>query len=169
MSRRLLLTISLPALLAVALAFAAPAVAVPPTTEVVTIENFTFVDTALCGFPVTFTENGSFKVTTFYDNEGNPVRSILTNFNERYTSSATANGKTLVTNYPLVIITSFEDGTRLELGLRNAYTVPGGGVVLLDAGCVVIDLVTGEAVFEAGQHQFLEGDADAFCGFFADP
>ena len=168
MSRRLLLTISLPALLAVALAFAAPAVAVPPTTEVVTIENFTFVDTALCGFPVAFTENGTFKVTTFYDNEGNPVRSILTNFNERYTSSATANEKTLVTNYPLVIVTSFVDGTRLELGLRNAYTVPGGGVVLLDAGRVVIDLVTGEAVF-SGQHQFLEGDADAFCGFFADP
>jgi hypothetical protein len=169
MTRRLLHIFSLPALLAVALVVAAPALAVPPTTEVVTIENFTFVDTALCGFPVTFTENGTFKITTFYDDEGNPVRTILTNYNDRYTSSATANGKTLVTNYPLVVITPSEDGTRIELGLRNAYHVPGGGVVLLDAGRVVLDLETGETVFEAGQHQFLEGDAEAFCGYFADP
>jgi hypothetical protein len=169
MSRRLLLTFSLPALLSAACFFAAPALAVPPTTEEVTIEDFSFVDTELCGFPVTFTENGTFKVTTFYDDQGNPVESILSNSNVRYTSSATANGKTLVTNYPLVIITSFEDGTRLELGLRNAYSVPGEGVVLLDAGRIVIDLVTGEVQFEAGQHQFLEGDAEAFCSFFADP
>jgi hypothetical protein len=75
----------------------------------------------------------------------------------------------LVTNYPLVISTSFQDGARLELGLRNTYSVPGEGVVLLDAGRIVIDLVTGEVLFEAGQHEFLEGDAEAFCSFFADP
>lgn len=157
------------ALIVLPLAFAAPALAVPPTTEVVTIENFTFVDTELCGFPVTFTENGTFKITTFYDGEGNPVKSVLTNSNERYTSSATANGKTLLTNYPLVIITSFENGTRLELGLRNAYHVPGEGVVLLDAGRVILDLATGDVFFEAGQHQFLNGSGSAFCSFFAAP
>jgi hypothetical protein len=165
MRRRLLLVV----LLALPLALAAPALAVPPTTEVVTIEDFSFVDTSLCGFEVTSTENGRFKVTTFFDEEGNPVQSILTNSNLRYTSTAETNGKTLLTNYALVVITSFEDGTRLELGLRNAYQVPGEGVVLLDAGRVIIDLATGDVVFEAGQHQFLEGDSDAFCSFFADP
>lgn len=167
MTRRLLLSFSLPVLLA--LAVATPVLAFPPTTEVVTIENSVTVDTALCGFPVTFTENGSFKIKTFYDAAGTPVKTILTNYNERYTASATANGKTLVTNYPLVFITDFDAGQQLTLGLRTAYHVPGAGVVLLDAGRVVVDLETGETVFEAGQHQFLEGDADAFCAFFADP
>src|SRR5918996_4435616 len=45
------------------LVFAAPTLAVPPTTEVVTIEDFTSVDTELCGFPITFTESGTFMVT----------------------------------------------------------------------------------------------------------
>ena len=67
-----------------------------------------------------FDESGSFKVKTFYDAEGNPVRTILSNFNDRYTATATANGKTLSTNYPLAVITYGED-LRLELGLRNAY------------------------------------------------
>ena len=96
------------------------------------------------------------------------MRTILTNFKDRYTATATANGKTLSTNYPLAVITYGED-LRLELGLRNAYRVPGAGVVLLDAGRVVIDLATDDVLFEAGQHQFLEGDADAFCSYFADP
>lgn len=151
--------------------FAAPALAVPPTTEVTEVEvgDFTDVNTELCGFPITFDESGIFKVKTYYDAEGNPVRSILTNFNERYSATATANGKTLSTNYPLAIITSFEQDLRLELGLRNVYTVPGAGKVLLDAGHVIIDRATGDVLFEAGQHQFLEGDADAFCTYFADP
>jgi hypothetical protein len=55
------------------------------------------------------------------------------------------------------------------LGLHNAYHVPGEGVVLLDAGRVLIDLQTGEALSEAGPHQLFAGDADALCGFFADP
>ena len=156
------------------LAFAAPALAAPPTTEVTTVElgEFASVDTELCGFPIMFDESGTFKVTTFYDAEGNRVRTILSNFSDRYTATATANGKTLATNYPLVVITSIEndeDDLRIELGLRNAYTVPGSGVVLLDAGRVIIDQATDEVLFEAGPHQFLNGDADAFCDYFADP
>jgi hypothetical protein len=90
-------------------AFAAPALAVPPTTEVTEVElgDFASVNTELCGFPIAFDESGSFKVKTFYDAEGNPVRTILTNFNQRYNATATANGKTLTTNYPLTIPTSF--------------------------------------------------------------
>jgi hypothetical protein len=154
--------------------FAASALAAPPTTEVTEVElgDFLSINDELCGFPITFDESGSFKVKTFYDAEGNRVRTILTNFNDRYTATATANGKTLSTNYPLTVHTSFEEDEedlRLELGLRNAYRVPGAGVVLLDAGRVIIDLATDDVLFEAGQHQFLNGDADAFCNYFASP
>ena len=117
------------------LVFAAPALAVPPTTEVTVVElgDFAAENTELCGFTIFFDESGSFKVKTFYDAQGNPIRTILTNFKDRYTATATANGKTLSTNYPLAVIEYGED-LRVEMGLRNAYRVPGAGVVLLDAG-----------------------------------
>ena len=56
------------------LVFAAPALAVPPTTEVTVVElgDFASVNTELCGFPIVFDESGSFKVKTFYDAEGKP-------------------------------------------------------------------------------------------------
>jgi hypothetical protein len=173
-TRRLLLGSLLGSVL-LPLAFAIPALAVPPTTEVTEVElgDFAFVDEELCGFPIMFDESGTFKVKTFYDREGNRVRTTVSNFNDRYTATATANGKTLATNYPLVIITSIdendEEDLRIELGLRNAYRVPGAGVVLLDAGRVIIDQATDEVLVEAGQHQFLNGDADAFCDYFAGP
>ncbi len=155
------------------LAFAIPAPAAAPTTEVTVVElgDFAFVDTDLCGFPIFFDESGSFKVKTFYDKQGNIARTILSNFNQRYSATATGpNGKTLSTNYPSVIITLYannQQATRIELGLRNAYRVPGAGVVLLDAGRVVIDRTTGDVLSQSGQHQFLNGDGDAFCDYFA--
>jgi hypothetical protein len=118
---------------------------------------------------VTFLDNGTFKLTTFNDDAGNPVKSVATNYRVRYTVSATAQGRTLTTNAPAVVIESFEQGTELVLGLHNAYHVPGNGVVLLDAGRILIDQQTGEVIFEAGPHELFAGDADAFCRFFADP
>ena len=155
------------ALIVLPLAFTAAALAVPPTNEVTTIVNVSDVDTDICadfGFDVTFVENGTFKTRTFYDSEGNTVKTILSNFNVRYTSTATANGKTLSTNYPLVFITYTDADIRV--GLRNAYHVPGEGVVLLDAGRLILDPETGEVSFEAGQHEFLSGSVSAFCGYF---
>jgi hypothetical protein len=169
MTRRLLLTVSASSLLALALAFATPALAAAPTSEIIVVTDFQYVDEALCGFPVTFVDNGTFNLTTFYDDAGNPIKSVATNYQARYTVSATANGKTLTTNAPAVVVESFEQGIELVLGLHNAYHVPGEGVILLDAGRVLIDLQTGEALSEAGPHQLLAGDAHAFCGFFADP
>ncbi len=154
------------ALLVLPFAFAAPALAAPPTTEVFTIVNSSYTNTALCGFTVTFTDNGLFKITTYYDRDGNPVKSILTNYKSRFTETATANGKTLVANYPLVSITSFTSGA--NVGLYVNYTVPGQGAVLLDAGRFVFDS-SGALVFEAGQHERIDGDAEALCSYFAGP
>jgi hypothetical protein len=160
----LLLVLAL-SLIALPLAFAASALATPPTTEV-TFQDFTIVDTALCGFAITFHQNGNFKTTTYYDSAGNPVKSILTNYNLRFTETATANGKTLLSNYPAVYITSYPSGASVQTGLRSNYTVPGAGRVLLDAGRIVFD-PSGAVLFEAGQHQFLDGSATAFCAYFA--
>jgi hypothetical protein len=146
-------------------ALAGTALAAKPTTEVFVVDNDTSVNTSLCGFPITFTQNGSFKIITYYDSAGNPVKSILTNYKVRFTETATANGKTLLSNFPTVFITS-ADGTTVEQGLRSAYTVPGAGLILLNAGRVVFD-PSGDVVFVAGQHQVREGDVGAFCAYFA--
>ena len=154
------------ALIVLPLVFAAAALAAPPTNEVTTIVDQIDVDEDICadfGFDVTFVENGTFKTRTFYDRQGNEVKTILSNFNVRFTSTATANGKTLSTNYPLVFITRGDADIRV--GLRNAYHVPGAGVVLLDAGHLILD-ANGDVVFEAGQHDLLNGSVDAFCGYF---
>jgi hypothetical protein len=153
-------------LLVLPLAFAAPALAARPTTEVTTVVNRTTVNTDLCGFAITFVEGGTFKETTFYDGAGNPVKSILTNFKERYTETATANGKTLRTNYPTVFITSFPSGSTVQVGLRASYAVPGAGLVLLDAGRIIFD-PSGDVVFEAGTHDLQNGNVTAFCAYFA--
>ena len=155
------------ALIVLPLMFAAAALAVPPTTEETEIVNDETVDSDICaefGFDVTFIENGTFKTKTYYDREGNEVKTILTNSSVRFTSIASANGKTLLTNYPLVFITRGDGDIRV--GLRNAYHVPGAGVVLLDAGHLILDINTGDVVFEAGQHELLNGSVGDFCGYF---
>jgi hypothetical protein len=155
------------ALIILPLAFAASALAVPPTTEVTVVVDFTYTDTDICGlgFPIVFVENGSYKVKTYYDKAGNKVKSILTNAGP-YGESATANGKTLSANYPAPYITSFANGTETLLGLRSAYHVPGAGLVLLNAGRIVFDSATGDVLSQSGQHQVLNGDTAAFCAYF---
>ena len=167
--RAMRLATSVSAMLAVTIALVPTALAAAPTSEVVVVEDFEYVDEELCAFPVTFVDRGTFKLTTFYDRASNPVKAVATNYRMRYTVSAAANGRTLTTNAPAVVIESFEHGTELVLGLHKAYHVPGTGVVLLDAGRVLIDLQTGEALFDGGPHQLFAGDADAFCSFFGDP
>ena len=142
-----------------------PALAEQPSTNVTVVVDFTHTETALCGFPIVYTENGTFKEKTYYDGEGNPIKLILTNMS-RYTETATANGKTLTTTWPSGFIVSFVNNTAAQFGLRAAYHVPGEGVVLLESGRVVFDLTTGDVLFTAGQHQLLDGSADTFCSYF---
>jgi hypothetical protein len=40
------------------------------------VEDFQYVDEALCGFPVTFVDSGTFKLTTFHDAAGNPTKAV---------------------------------------------------------------------------------------------
>jgi len=142
-----------------------PALAEQPSTEVTVVVDYTHTETALCGFPIVYTENGTFKVKTYYDNAGNPVKLILTNMS-RYTETATANGKTLTTNWPASVTYSSVNNTGVQVGVRVAYHVPGAGMVLLETGRTVFDLTTGEVIFTAGEHQLIDGSAEAFCSYF---
>jgi hypothetical protein len=157
--------------LALALALATPALATAPTSVIVPADTTPYDSGELCGADhlVWFVDSGAFKMTIFYDAAGNPIKIVETNYRERYTVTASANGKTLTTNAPAVVILHPTEDTELVLGLHNAYHVPGAGVVLLDAGRILIDLRTFEARFEAGPHQYFHGDAAAFCNYFFGP
>jgi hypothetical protein len=157
-------------LTSLALAPAAPALATEPTTFVFTVDNFTWTDD-LCGFPITHSENGTGKVTVFADQQGNPVKSIATDMS-RFTITAAANGKTLVSNEPTVLILDFEANTLAQLGLIVAFHVPGQGVILLAAGRLLV-VPTGapptlaDVLAVDGPHQPIEGDVAAYCNYFS--
>jgi hypothetical protein len=157
-------------LAALALGPAAPARAVEPTTFVFAVDNVTWTDD-LCGFPITHLENGTGKVTVFVDQQGNPTKAISTDMG-RFTITASANGKTLLSNEPTVLILDFQANTLAQLGLIAAFHVPGEGVILLAAGRLVV-VPTGapptpaDVIAIDGPHQPIEGDVAAYCGYFA--
>ena len=147
-----------------------PARAVEPTRLVATVDHLTSID-ELCGFPITHVENGTFKIATFFDREGNPVKAIVTDIGQ-FTITASANGKTLVSNEPTVGIFDFAANTLSQLGLVAAFHVPGRGVILLAAGRLVVVPTGGppspaDVVAIAGPHQPIEGDVEAYCDYFA--
>jgi hypothetical protein len=155
---------------ALALTLAAPALAVEPSTFVFTVDNFTWTDD-LCGFPITHVENGAGKLTVFFDQQGNPTKAIGTDMG-RFTITASANGKTLLSNEPTVLILDFQANTLAQLGLIAAFHVPGEGVILLAAGRLVV-VPTGapptpaDVIAIDGPHQPIEGDVATYCSYFA--
>jgi hypothetical protein len=155
---------------ALALALATPALAAEPTTFVFTVDNFTWTDD-LCGFPITHVENGTGKVTVFSDQQGNPVKSIATDMGQ-FTITASANGKTLLSNEPTVLILDVKANTLAQLGLIAAFHVPGQGVILLAAGRLVVvptqaPPTPADVLAVDGPHQPIEGDVAAYCNYFS--
>ena len=147
-----------------ALAFIPAAAAMPPVTS--EIDGGVWVED-VCGFPITHTDTGTAKITVFFDQEGDPVRVIGTNtshFTETFTNEA--NGRTLVSNSPVVQIVDFARNTFTEVGLVVGLHVPGDGLILLGVGKLVFDLSSGTVVYERGPHWPIEGNFAAYCAYF---
>jgi hypothetical protein len=99
------------------LAFAATAVAAPPESETILIDE-TVTDTELCGFPIVIHSEGRIKITTHFDQAGNLVF-----------ESATPSIRVTVTNP--------ETGKTLrdaDVGLDKFTPTPDGGGVVLSTG-----------------------------------
>jgi hypothetical protein len=99
------------------LVFAATAVAAPPESETILIEE-TFTDTELCGFPIEIHAEGRIKLTTHFDQAGNIVF-----------ESATPSIRVTVTNPETG--KSFRDA---DVGLDKFTPTPDGGGVVLSTG-----------------------------------
>jgi hypothetical protein len=147
-------------LLTLALPLSANAQAPSPTTTIVPID-MTVVDRT-CSFPLVEHIEGTQVTTDFFDDEGRleqRLRHII--LSATLTNLVTG---TVVdgVHEALMVDRDFTTGAVTRHGLRLIVTVPGLGVVLLDAGTFVID-ADGTVVFEAGPHQLLEGDVAQFC------
>ena len=130
----------------------------------------TAVDRETCGFRLHFHYFGSVTVTDYFDNSGLLYKSIAKGRPGPFTVTVTGKGTTLTQQNSSFStqITYNPDGspkTITDNGPYNKFTVPGGGVVLLDTGHIVFDSDF-NIVFESGPRQATHGDLDAFCAAF---
>ena len=132
--------------------------------------------TAACGFPINLREDGSFKVTDFFDNSGALSKEIVTNFGGPFTVTAInpANGKSVTTQSEteVTIATFNPDGSLASFqdsGVLFIFNVQGLGNILQAVGHRVFDPQTGVPIFIAGPHDFHDQNTDAFCSYMADP
>lgn len=101
------------------------------------------------------------RVTTFFDNAGNPIRmQVYSNFNGIITNSET--GRSVRDPGHFTITVDLQAGTSTYAGLVFGITVPREGIAVLDAGRVIFD-AEGNVTFVAGPHQFLEGGPALIC------
>jgi hypothetical protein len=150
--------------------WAPPAAANTQLRTVIHVDD-TFVDDETCDFDITVHAFGPFTSTDFFDNSGFLYKTIITvGPGGPFTVTETAKGTTLTMQNQSfqVVVTYNADGssnTTTINGPVNKFTLLGGGVVSLDVGTVTFDS-EGNLVFEAGPHQQLHGDVDAFCAAF---
>ena len=132
--------------------------------------------TAACGFPVYLTASGSFKIESYFDNNGTLLKTISTLIGGPFTVTASnpVTGKSATTRTePFAEITTFNsDGSVAsisESGMNFNFVAPGVGSLLLAAGRLVAD-GNGNLIFEAGPHALLDPNTTSrFCAYLASP
>ena len=134
-----------------ALASASAASAAPPARSTVVLDE-TFVypvgEPNPCPFEVTYRNEGTFFVTTFFDSNGTAVREL--DRGAYFLESYSANGKVISSKSPAMI--HIDPATNIIVGTGNQrhFIVPGLGVVYAQAGRFVIDGNTGETLSVSG-------------------
>ena len=110
----------------------------PPTVQTVTVHrHFVFPDA--CGtFSVIADFHAERRVTTFYDQDGNPIKSVIhAKIPGAITNSVT--GKSLPVFGERIITTDLVTGAVTSTGTAAHVVVPGMGTVNLGAGHAGID------------------------------
>lgn len=143
-----------------------PAWASQPERTVLVFDDTLIIDDFTCDFAFEERVTGRITITTFFDQDGNPARLHVT-VSGRGEASNPESGQTLRFVQANLFDTDLSTGERTTAGLRFLAYIPGGGVVLLDAGRLVVS--DGQITFEAGPHQLITGDTDAFCSYLATP
>jgi hypothetical protein len=138
--------------------------AAQPERTVLVFDDALIVDDVTCDFAFEERVTGRITITTFFDQDGSLVRLHVT-VSGRGEAISPNSGQTLRFVQANLFDTDLSTGERTTAGLRFLAYIPGGGVVLLDAGRLVV--TDGQIVFEAGPHQLVHGDVEEFCAFLA--
>jgi hypothetical protein len=132
--RRLLVLLAL----ALPLAFAAPAAAVEPTRETVTLHRVINPFLTCPGFVVIGAFDLTREITTFYDQNGTPVmRIIYAKITGTLTNAVT--GYSLPTSGVRIFHFDLVTGEEFTTGDNNVTKLPDGGVSIPGAGRLVFD------------------------------
>jgi hypothetical protein len=146
---------------------APPASATPPTTTIE--QRHVRVPHGDCGsFTLVFEADVERKVTTFYDQDGVPVRDVLV----RHTDGTVSNSVT-GTSLPITgvwrVTRYYADGQLTgrvtQSGRTYVITVPGLGVIFHDTGYGIQQ--DGQTIFEAGPHDFEHFNVGELCAYLA--
>jgi len=159
--RRLLL-VGLVTLLS--LATALPAFATQPEFLTIPVDE-TFELAACDGFTVIEHIEGTIKISTHFDQDGNFVMAI-DRIRLRHTLTNSVTGESLFSpDVGIDMFTISQDGseTLAVIGLVRRIVVPGQGITFSAMGNIVFNLTTGEVEFEAGPHGDFEELLAALC------
>ena len=100
----------------------------------------------------------------YYDKDGNWIRTKA-HWEVEGKVFNPDNGKSLPYKNSVYNVFNYPESQRIA-GLWALVTVPGEGQIFVDVGLIIFD-PTG-VVFEAGKHQWWDGNVDALCGHLAD-
>jgi hypothetical protein len=146
----------------VALVCLPTASAQPPTVETLQVDDVQVLTgpDSPCPFDVTFTGTGTVQRTTYYDNDGTPIRQSI---HGALTHTIFSAWHTLVTNGPAPVHIDLATGQMVDTGKELAFHVPGDAIVLGQSGRLVLAADGSELSFVG--HSVL--DAAALCAALA--
>jgi hypothetical protein len=118
------------------------------------------------GFTVLDDFTLDFTLRWFTDKDGNRVKGVeQVSGIDTFINSET--GKAIAAPYHNNVLIDPEVGLGASAGIIFKVTVPGAGAVFLDVGRIVTNQAGDIITFEAGPHQFFDGDVDALCAALA--
>jgi hypothetical protein len=162
--KRIIMLLTLAAAMALMLALAGSASAVESETETFHEER-TDVLANCGGFKVLDEQVIDGQITTFFDSAGNPdYARVHEQVQDFFYNSKTGEG--FAETNTVNVVLDLQSPAGKEAGLTYHVTVPGEGVVLLEAGRLVVD-EAGNLVLEAAPHQLLHEDTDKLCDALA--
>jgi hypothetical protein len=126
-----------------------------------------FTETYLCGFRIREHYEGTFQVIRYFDANGDEFKEVDLPYGGAFTVTFSAHGVAVTTRaQAFSLLTTYNpDGSIESATFRGEvfnFVIPGQGTVALDAGRYMFDS-EGNLTFEAGHHQFLDGDLQELC------
>lgn len=123
------------------------------------------------GFQVVAAYTVDVRSTTFFDKDGNPIRAqVHVPLTWTLTNSKDDRVLTHTNNY--MRISNLKEGLHTYVGVLWHLTIPGRGVVILDAGRLIVDFYPppvqpgSEVLWQAGPHEMINGDYTVLCRAF---